>query len=341
MRAPPATPGPHHRRLRADGEHVRADGRERPDLARHARDAEQPRDEQHAARDERDVLARDGEQVVEPRGTERVPQVFVEPFVLAEHDPEQHGTPLTGDTRRERGADRRPEPVSHAAEASAATDDLGDRDLSGPRGRRAAKPRSLVEAVVGRTSARRRAPASRARRPEAATGPPAAGAGPARGRRGRRSARRARVCRIAYCVRRAGPVTTRGRRRHARSPPTSGLRSIASSRSEPHHQPAEHQSQREQREPCARQAAATTAAERRPAAVRSSASLRASVGSRDAGTEAREQQMRHVEREPLDHGTTSSRSSSIVAGPIPAPRRAPRRTGRRRARCGGRGSSVR
>ena len=140
--------GPYHRRLRADGEHVRADRRERPDLPRHPRDAEQPCDEQHAAGDERDVLTRHGEQVVEPRGTERVPQVFVEPFVLAEHDPEQHGTPLAGDARRERGGDRSPEPVGNAAEPSAAADDLWVATSQDHVDAVAPKPRALVEAIV-------------------------------------------------------------------------------------------------------------------------------------------------------------------------------------------------
>ena len=103
---------------------------------------------EHAARDERDVLTRDREQVVEARGTKRVPQVFVEPFVLAEHDPEQHGTPLAGDARRECGGDRSPEPVSDAAEPSPAADDLWIATSEDHVDAVAPKPRALVEAVV-------------------------------------------------------------------------------------------------------------------------------------------------------------------------------------------------
>ncbi len=147
-REPARDSGPYHRRLRADGEHVRADRRERPDLARHPRDTEQPGDEQHAARDERDVLTRDGEQVVEARGTERVTQVFVQPFVLPEHDPEQHGTPLAGDARRERGGDRSPEPVGDAAEASPATDDLWIATSQDDVYAVTPEPGALVEAVL-------------------------------------------------------------------------------------------------------------------------------------------------------------------------------------------------
>ena len=186
--------GPNDRRLRADGEHVRADRRERADLARHARDTEQPRDEQHAARDERDVLARDGEQVVEARGTERVPQVFVEPFVFAEHDPEQHGTPLAGDARRERGGDRSPEPVGDAAEASPATDDLWIATAEDHVNAVTPKPRCARRSRPRCYAARPRGPGARGSSPAAATYPPAAGAGPARARRGRRSDRCARVC---------------------------------------------------------------------------------------------------------------------------------------------------
>ena len=96
---------PHDGWLRSDCEDVGADGRQGTDLARHARDPHQPRHEQHAARDECNVLARDGEQVVEPRRAERIPQGTIEPLVLPEHDPEQHGTSLTGDTGCERRAD--------------------------------------------------------------------------------------------------------------------------------------------------------------------------------------------------------------------------------------------
>ena len=77
---------------------------------------------------------------------------------------------------------------------------------------------------------------------------------------------------------------------------------------------AERQSQREQREPRARRNRRHGGEDRqrrdgeRPAPV--------NIGGRDPRAEAREQQVGNVEREPPDHGTTSSRSSSIVAGPI-------------------------
>ena len=63
-------PRPDHGRLRADGEHVRADPGERAELAEPARQAEHPREAEHAERDEHDVRAAHREQVVEPGGPE-------------------------------------------------------------------------------------------------------------------------------------------------------------------------------------------------------------------------------------------------------------------------------
>ena len=62
--------GPHDRRLPADGERVRGDRDKHPDVCQRARDPERPRQPEHAPRDERDVLATDGEQVVETRRLE-------------------------------------------------------------------------------------------------------------------------------------------------------------------------------------------------------------------------------------------------------------------------------
>ena len=67
---PTSDSGANDRRLRPDSEHVRGDRHERADLARHTRDADQPCEEENAARNERDVLARDGEQVVQAGRTE-------------------------------------------------------------------------------------------------------------------------------------------------------------------------------------------------------------------------------------------------------------------------------
>ncbi len=171
---------PHDGRLCADGKDVCAYGRECAHLARHARNPQQPRNEQHAARDESNVLARDGEQVVEARSAERVSQGAVEPFVLAEHDPEQHRTPLAGDARCKRRADGRPEPVGHPAEAASATDDLGLPSLQDHVHAVTAEPGSLVEAVFGAPGLGDEDRERGARIPGAASGPRAAAAEPVR-----------------------------------------------------------------------------------------------------------------------------------------------------------------
>ncbi len=145
----PSDTGADDRWLRADREDVGPDGCERSHLARHARDAEQPRHEQDSARDERDVLTRDGKQVIEAGRPKRVAQRLVKPFVLPEHDPEQHRAPLAGDARCKRRADGGPQSVGHPAEAASATDDLGIPSLQDHVHAVTAEPGSLVEAVFG------------------------------------------------------------------------------------------------------------------------------------------------------------------------------------------------
>ena len=75
-------------RLPADGEHVRADGGDRQELADHPRQPEQPADAEHARGDEGDVLPRDGEQVREPRRAELLAHALGQAFVLADDDAE-------------------------------------------------------------------------------------------------------------------------------------------------------------------------------------------------------------------------------------------------------------
>jgi hypothetical protein len=62
--------GSDDRRLRPDGEDVGADRRERSELAEEAGQPEEPRQEERRPGDERDVLTRDREQVVEAGGSE-------------------------------------------------------------------------------------------------------------------------------------------------------------------------------------------------------------------------------------------------------------------------------
>ena len=80
--------GAGHRRLPADGKHVGGDHAERRELPERSRESEEPAEQEDARGEERDVLPRDGEQVVETGGAEVVLHVVRQPFVLAEHDAE-------------------------------------------------------------------------------------------------------------------------------------------------------------------------------------------------------------------------------------------------------------
>ena len=228
----------HDGRLGADREHVGPDCCERAHLARHARDPEQPRHEEHAARDESDVLAGHGEQVVEPRGAERVPQAYGRAL-----------RPRRARSRAARHAARRRLPTRARLpmpdRSRSATPPRPPRrpTISGARPfrttwtpwRRSHVRSSKPSSELPRLGDEHRQPEHRSLRRRTADGQleqdrladVAAGeALDARREDGSHTACGAQA--------RSRP---RERRRHARSPPVSGLRSIASIRSEPHHQP--------------------------------------------------------------------------------------------------------
>lgn len=104
-------PRAHDRRLPADREDVRDDRGDRERLADEAADAEQPREADDPDREISDVLAGDGEQVVEPGRLELVLELRGQPLVLAEDDPDEHGSPLPFEPRRDRLRDVAAEPV--------------------------------------------------------------------------------------------------------------------------------------------------------------------------------------------------------------------------------------
>jgi len=79
-------PRPDHGRLRADGEHVRGDPRQRSQLSDPPRNAQQPGQAQHTSRDEDHVLAADRQQVVEARHAEVRAEAGRQVLVLAEDD---------------------------------------------------------------------------------------------------------------------------------------------------------------------------------------------------------------------------------------------------------------
>ena len=143
-------PRPDHGRLCADGEHVRADPGECAEVTEPARQAEHPGEPEDTEGDEHDVRAAHRQEVVEPRGPEGILEAGREVFVLAEHDAFEDRAALS----REPGCERAREPgadaVRVAADPAPAADDapvggLGDHvDPVTP------EPGALVEAVGGR-----------------------------------------------------------------------------------------------------------------------------------------------------------------------------------------------
>src|SRR5207237_6405339 len=75
---------PHDRRLRTHGEDVAADARQRAELAEPARNADEPREDQHAAADQGHVLTGHGKKVIETRGPELLAELVGQSLVLAE-----------------------------------------------------------------------------------------------------------------------------------------------------------------------------------------------------------------------------------------------------------------
>ncbi len=67
--------GPNDRRLPADRQDIPTDRSESANLSGKTRQADEPGQEQGAARDERDVLAGDGKQVIQARRTESPAQL--------------------------------------------------------------------------------------------------------------------------------------------------------------------------------------------------------------------------------------------------------------------------
>src|SRR5581483_2861603 len=92
-------------------------------LAEPSRQAEQPHEQQHAPGDERDVLSGDGEQVIEARGAEALPELVREALVVSEHDALENRASLARHSPSDRGSQPRSQPVADPADAAAAADD--------------------------------------------------------------------------------------------------------------------------------------------------------------------------------------------------------------------------
>src|SRR5581483_8682309 len=147
-------PGPHHGRLRADGEDVRGDRSERAELAEPARDAREPGEQQRSTCHEHDVLARDAQEVIEPGGSEPLTQLVRETLVDPEHDALDKRPALAPQPAGRRAREPRAQPVGEAADSAAAPDLPPVVHAQNDVYAVTAEPRPLVEPV--RRSARKR-----------------------------------------------------------------------------------------------------------------------------------------------------------------------------------------
>ena len=141
-------PGADDGRLPADREDVGADRADRRDLGRQAVDPEQPGKAEHTDREERDVLPRDGQEVVEPGGLEVGTELVREPLVLAEHDSREHRASLASEPRGDRARNMRTEPVGDAADPAAPADDPPVAAVEHDVDAAARQPAAFVEAVL-------------------------------------------------------------------------------------------------------------------------------------------------------------------------------------------------
>ena len=148
-------PGAHDRGLPADREDVGADRADRGDLGRQPVDPQQPREPEHTDREERDVLPRDGQQVVEPGGLEVGAELVREPLVLAEHDSREHRAPLAAEPRGDRARNVRAEPVRDAADPAASAHDPPVAAVEHDVDAAAGQPAAFVEAVLRTARSRR------------------------------------------------------------------------------------------------------------------------------------------------------------------------------------------
>ena len=119
-----------------------------------ATDAGEIRQPENSGREQHDVLARDSQQVVEPRAPERLLHAVREPRRVAEQHALDERQPLTGETWSRRAPKPPAKPVRDAADPAAPADDPPAVDLQHHVHALATQPRAFVEAVV-RPSRRR------------------------------------------------------------------------------------------------------------------------------------------------------------------------------------------
>jgi len=140
---------PNDGRLSADRQDVRADRRDRPELGDKSGETEQPGCTEHAGGDERDILARNGEQVVQARGAKAVAKRLRHLAVVSEHDADEYLSALARRSRRERSGQPRVQAVGDATEATPASDGTPPVDPQDDMHPMAPEIPSLVEAMLG------------------------------------------------------------------------------------------------------------------------------------------------------------------------------------------------
>ncbi len=268
--------------------------------------------------EERDVLPRDGEQVVEPGGAEVVLHVVRQPFVLAEHDAEDDAAADAGRASPDGALDPVAKAIPEAGNPAASADLSPARCLRARRGcpgarasARSSKPSSAARGSATRTVASRIAP-----------------------RGGERPTGRTRSTRSCTCARRNVRVTAMTRVDHgderAGATVTSsatpalaelGRQNALAERIHAQRSPRRARERRERR----RQ---RRAARRRRAQHAADSATSATAPATAIGTETQIESASPTHAAPTrsagqwsstiaPHGVTSSRSCSIRVGPMP------------------------
>ena len=117
--------------------------------SRSARESrEEPAEQEDARREERDVLPRDGEQVVETGGAEVVLHVVRQPLVLAEHDTENDAAADAGRASPDGALDPVAKAISEAGNPAASADLPPARCVQDDVDALAREPAALVEPVL-------------------------------------------------------------------------------------------------------------------------------------------------------------------------------------------------
>src|SRR6185436_20351639 len=148
----PRDGSPHDRRLPDDRQGVGEYDENRKRLADQPAKSENPRREDDADGDDRDVLTGDREQVGEPARLEGVPQLRIEPGALAQDDPDEQPAPLSLRTPGQRPLHVRAQPIADATDPAPPADDAPAL-LAAQHDVHAAtlEPSALVEAGLGPT----------------------------------------------------------------------------------------------------------------------------------------------------------------------------------------------